>query len=219
MRTALDSIVPARSSFICHATLKDAIRSSDGRSAAGIRHNARLISLDTSRLFACEGHHNCIEFNLVGSRKTHVIKTLKLIVALASAALIIGQVGTERWASREPKVMGLPMSLNVEPWQVVVRACGNCHSNHTDWPWYSRVPPVSWWIAQHVREGRERFNFSEWDTYSQSQRQDKLESMCGLILTGRMPPWQYTAMHPEARLTEKDKKAVCAWVEEVTASK
>ena len=200
-------------------TLKDAIRSSDGRSAAGIRHNARLISLDTSRLFACEGHHNCIEFNLVGSRKTHVIKTLKLIVALASAALIIGQVGTERWASREPKVMGLPMSLNVEPWQVVVRACGNCHSNHTDWPWYSRVPPVSWWIAQHVREGRERFNFSEWDTYSQSQRQDKLESMCGLILTGRMPPWQYTAMHPEARLTEKDKKAVCAWVEEVTASK
>jgi heme-binding protein len=112
------------------------------------------------------------------------------------------------------------MSLNVKPRQVLVRACGNCHSNHTDWPWYSHVPPVSSWIAQHVREGRERLDFSEWDTYSQGQRQDKLESICGLISTGRMPPWQYTTMHPEARLTEKDKNAVCALVkEEPTAAR
>jgi hypothetical protein len=70
-----------------------------------------------------------------------------------------------------------------------------------------------------VREGRERFNFSEWDNYSQWQGQDKLESICGLISTGRMPPWQYTTMHPEARLTEKDKNAVCAWVKEATAAR
>jgi cytochrome c551/c552 len=47
---------------------------------------------------------------------------------------------------------------------------------------------------------------------------DKLESICGLISTGRMPPWQYTTMHPEARLSEKDKKAVCAWIEEEAAA-
>jgi Haem-binding domain len=147
-----------------------------------------------------------------------VIRTLKLLAVLAVAALIIGQSGTARRVATEPKTRGMPVSLNIEPPQVLVRACGNCHSNRTDWPWYSRVPPVSWWIAQHVREGRERLDFSKWDTYSQRQRQDKLESICGLIATGRMPPWQYTTMHPEARLGEKDKKAVCAWIEEEAAA-
>jgi hypothetical protein len=139
------------------------------------------------------------------------MKTLKLIAALAATALIIGQAETARRVASEPRTKEMPISLSVKPLQVLARACGDCHSNRTDWPWYSHVPPVSWWIAQHVREGRERLDFSEWDTYSQWQRQDKLESICGLISTGRMPPWQYTAMHPEARLTEKDKEAVCAW--------
>jgi heme-binding protein len=142
------------------------------------------------------------------------MRTLNLIAALAAAVLIIGQVGGPHRVASQPTITGWPRSLNVEPLQVLVRACGNCHSNHTDWPWYSRVPPLSSWIAQHVRKGKESLDFSEWDTYSQRQRQDKLDSICGLISTGRMPPWQYTTMHPEARLTGKDKKAVCRWVTE-----
>lgn len=59
-------------------------------------------------------------------------------------------------------------------------------------------------------------DFSEWQRYSEQQKLDKLESICGLISTGRMPPRLYTAMHPEAKLTETEKKAVCAWVKEVT---
>jgi hypothetical protein len=55
----------------------------------------------------------------------------------------------------------------------LVRACGNCHSNHTDWPWYSHVAPVSWWITQHVREGREKLDFSDWERYSAWQKRDK----------------------------------------------
>jgi hypothetical protein len=58
--------------------------------------------------------------------------------------------------------------------------------------------------------------FSEWEIYSARQKRDKLESMCGLISTGRMPPRTYAVMHPDAKLTEEDKKAVCAWVKEQT---
>jgi Haem-binding domain len=101
---------------------------------------------------------------------------------------------------------------------VGLRACGNCHSNHTDWPWYSHVAPVSWWITQHVREGREKLDFSDWERYSAWQKRDKLDSMCGLISTGKMPPWLYTTMHAEAQLTEEDKNAVCAWVKEQTVA-
>ena len=60
-----------------------------------------------------------------------------------------------------------------------------------------------------MREGREKLDFSEGDTYSACQERDKLESICGLIATGRMPPRIYTAMHPGAKLTEENKKTVC----------
>jgi hypothetical protein len=144
------------------------------------------------------------------------MRTLTSIAALVALAVIVGQVGTEQQAAIKPKNRGMRPLSNSEPAQILVRACGNCHSNHTDWPWYSHVAPVSWWIAKHVREGRERLDFSEWESYSTWQKRDKLESMCGLISTGRMPPRMYTAMHPEAKLTEENKKAVCAWVKEET---
>ena len=141
-------------------------------------------------------------------------RTLKSLCALAAVAVIVGRVETEQRVAVEPRNHGLPFVLNSQPAQVLVRACGNCHSNRTHWPWYSHVAPVSWWIERHVREGKERLDFSEWETYSPWQRRDKLESICGLISTGRMPPRLYNSMHPEAELTETEKKAVCAWAKE-----
>lgn len=143
------------------------------------------------------------------------MRTLKSILALAAIAMIAVQVETEHKAATEPRSQ-LPLSFESGPARILARACGNCHSDHTEWPWYSHVPPVSGWIAEHVREGREMLDFSEWESYSAWEKRDKLQSMCGLITTGRMPPWPYAAVHPEAKLTEKDKQAVCAWVKEQT---
>jgi len=106
---------------------------------------------------------------------------------------------------------------NVEPFRgsevanTLARACGDCHSNQTSLPWYGHVAPISWWINSHVREGREELNFSEWTKYSALERYSELESICGVISNGRMPPGAYTALHPEARLGAQDKQAVCAW--------
>jgi hypothetical protein len=93
----------------------------------------------------------------------------------------------------------------------LAQACGNCHSSQTNLPWYGRIVPISWWIQSHVREGREELNFSEWTTYSPRRRRDELESICGVISTGRMPPLSYSTMHPEARLETQEKSAVCTW--------
>jgi hypothetical protein len=73
------------------------------------------------------------------------------------------------------------------------------------------MAPVSWWIQSHVRKGREELNFSEWPNYSARQRRNQLDSICGVISTGRMPPWSYTAMHPQSRLTAQEEKTICAW--------
>ena len=93
----------------------------------------------------------------------------------------------------------------------VARACGNCHSNQTTLPWYGHIAPISWWIQSHVRQGRKALNFSDWTRYPARRRRDELESVCGVISNGRMPPKSYTALHPEARLGDQDKIALCIW--------
>jgi Haem-binding domain len=91
--------------------------------------------------------------------------------------------------------------------KALARACGNCHSNQTNLPWYGQVMPISWWIKRHVREGRQALNFTEWTTYSARRQRDELESICGV----RMPPASYRVLHPESRLEAEDKKLICAW--------
>jgi hypothetical protein len=141
-----------------------------------------------------------------------MMKALRSMFASAAIAVIVGQTGTEYDAAIEARNQVPRLLANPEITGVLLRACANCHSNHTDWPWYSHVAPVSWWIAQHVRKAREKLDFSEWAAYSTWQKRDRLESICGLISTGRMPPRLYAAMHPEAKLAEENKKTVCAWV-------
>jgi Haem-binding domain len=174
-------------------------------------------SQDTCRTRASARPQNCGKPKpFPRHRKNSMMRTLKSIVAVVAIAVIVGQVGTGQRAGITPKDRGLQLSSNSAPAQILLKACGNCHSNHTDWPWYSHVAPVSWWIARDISEGREKLDFSQWETYSPRQKRDTLESMCGLISTGRMPPRLYTAMHPEAKLSEKDKQAVCAWVKKQT---
>lgn len=139
------------------------------------------------------------------------MKTLKVLLALLAVTVIVGEAGGEHRAAVELTSAEQSLSSYPGPTRVLARACGNCHSNQTDWPWYSRVAPISWWIARDVREGRNKLDFSRWQTYSARQKRDKSESACGLITTGRMPPRLYSAMHPEAKLTEADKNAVCTW--------
>ena len=95
--------------------------------------------------------------------------------------------------------------------ETLKRACGDCHSNQTNWPWYSHVAPVSWWIHNHVRQAQRELNFSGWEMYPAAQRRDELESICGIISIGRMPPRSYRLVHPQATLSAQEKEAICAW--------
>ena len=83
------------------------------------------------------------------------------------------------------------------------RACFDCHSNETTWPWYSNVAPVSWLVQRDVNGGRRHLNFTEWD---HPQRHGKdIESQ---VKPGDMPPWFYLPMHAAARLTDAEKQAL-----------
>ena len=85
--------------------------------------------------------------------------------------------------------------------ELAKRACGDCHSNETTWPWYSKVAPFSWLMQNHVDEGREHFNFSE-----MNERQRKADEAAEELDKGEMPPWAYLLAHPEAKLTNVEKR-------------
>jgi mono/diheme cytochrome c family protein len=85
------------------------------------------------------------------------------------------------------------------------RACFDCHSNETVWPWYSLVAPASWLVQSDVESGRRHLNFSEWDV-----PQKNADEAAEVVEKGEMPPWQYLPAHPEARLTDAEKAELAA---------
>ena len=100
---------------------------------------------------------------------------------------------------------------------VLRRACYDCHSNETVWPWYSHVAPVSWLLARDVREGRGELNFSTWDAYDAKKKTKKLKETAEEVTEGEMPPWFYAAVHRHAALSPADAERLRAWTAEEKA--
>jgi hypothetical protein len=94
---------------------------------------------------------------------------------------------------------------------VLRRACYDCHSHETVWPWYSRVAPVSWLVAYDVHEGREVFNLSNLQDISQETQVKVRAKALEQVEEGEMPQWYYLPLHPKARLSEADLAVLRTW--------
>ncbi|MFN7919278.1 MAG: heme-binding domain-containing protein [Bryobacteraceae bacterium] len=105
----------------------------------------------------------------------------------------------------------LDMPLHVTG--ILDRACKNCHSNDTEWPWYARIAPASWMINADVEAGRKALNLSQWSRVAEKPRaaMGALTAACAAVRTDRMPPKPYRMMHSEARLSADETAALCAW--------
>jgi len=100
---------------------------------------------------------------------------------------------------------------------VLQRACYDCHSNETVWPWYSNVAPISWLLARDVREGRRELNFSAWNEYNAKKQTKKLKEIAEEVAEGEMPPWLYIAAHRHAALSQADAERLRVWTAEERA--
>jgi len=90
---------------------------------------------------------------------------------------------------------------------ILDRACKDCHSNQTYVPWYGYVAPMSWMVSQHVNQGREMLNFSDWD--SRQPTANEMEELCDAVSSGSMPLRSYTLIHRKAILSKRDVDAIC----------
>ena len=143
------------------------------------------------------------------------MKWISRIVVTLAVLLVVAQF-----------IRPLPANLPVDPHKTLAstgdlppdvaavfnRACSNCHSNNTTWPWYSQVAPVSWMLASHVKEGRGELNIDQWTDYTQKRKSRKLDAICKEVKEGGMPLSSYLWIHHDARLSDADKQLICNWV-------
>jgi hypothetical protein len=112
-----------------------------------------------------------------------------------------------------PPVTGALTMAPADVQSTLHRACYNCHSHETIWPWYSYVAPASWLVARDVHEGRRHLNFSAWSEYSPTVRLKKLSGVSSFVQEHDMPPWFYLPLHAEARLSPDDIMLLAMWAD------
>jgi hypothetical protein len=95
--------------------------------------------------------------------------------------------------------------------EILRRACYDCHSHETRWPWYGYVAPVSWLLAYDIEHAQEHVDFSAWNRYDEKKRRNKLEEIQEEVEGDKMPPWFYRPLHPEADLSEAERHALRQW--------
>jgi hypothetical protein len=100
---------------------------------------------------------------------------------------------------------------------ILETSCFDCHSNQTDFPWYASIAPTSWMLANHIKEGRDNLNFSEWLSYSKRKKIGMLEDIQEQVSGGGMPLKSYILIHHKAKLTAEEISVINKWTEDATS--
>ena len=141
-------------------------------------------------------------------------KVIKIVVIVLVVAFVIAQfVRPDRSNPPIDPSQTLEVSMqvpdNIEA--ILSRSCADCHTHRTYYPWYSNVAPASWFLANHVKEGRRELDFSVWATYSAKKKSKKLEEICEQVKQNEMPVPSYLWIHRDASLTDADRNLLCDW--------
>ena len=141
-------------------------------------------------------------------------KVIKWILIVGVCLFILIQV--KRPARTNPAVdaaqtIAAQTQLTPPAKDIFDRSCRDCHSNQTEWPWYTNVAPISWFIVDHVNTGRKNMNLSEWGKLDSGRQDRKLRQICDEVTDGAMPLSTYTPLHPGSKLSPADVKTLCDW--------
>lgn len=138
-------------------------------------------------------------------------KILKITVIVLFAAFLAIQFYRPARENFEinpaEEIAGVPENVD----KIFQKSCNDCHTNNTDWIWYSNIAPISWRMVEHVDEGRKELNFSVWDTYKAKRKDHKLEEICEQVETKEMPLPKYLWINWDAKLNDEEIKTLCDW--------
>jgi hypothetical protein len=132
---------------------------------------------------------------------------LGALLVMAQAIRPMNNRGTVDGPNHLSTLAPIPADIDA----ILQRACYDCHSNATNYPWYANLQPIGWWLEQHVRDGKRHLNFSEFTTYPLRRATRRLEEAAEEVREHKMPLPSYVRMHPTAKLTEAEIDLLAAW--------
>lgn len=140
----------------------------------------------------------------------------KILIGIFVLFILIQFYRPEKNNSKnEMNAIGTVMEIPLEVTKIIQTSCADCHSNSTNYPWYSEIAPVSWFLAQHVKEGKEHLNFSEWTSYNDDQKKHILKDLEGELKEHKMPLESYLWIHKDAKMDEHQYKIMLEWVNSI----
>jgi hypothetical protein len=149
------------------------------------------------------------------------MKTLKRI----GIVIVVVLVGLQFFPTRTNQSTEVPTTDFILSYRapenignILHTSCYNCHSNNTNYPWYSHVQPVGWFLESHINKGKKELNLSEFGSYSVRRQKSKLKSMVNQVDKGEMPLSSYTLIHRDARLSQDQKKALVNYLDSILDS-
>ena len=144
-------------------------------------------------------------------------RTIATVAAVGLVAIQMFRPARTNPSTDPARTMAAHLAVSPTVASVMDRACRDCHSNDTTWPWYSNVAPVSWFVIDHVNSGRRHFNYSSWSGTDPDEARKKLKDICKLSRERDMPLRSYTLVHHDAELSDSDIDALCGWSQSAVA--
>jgi hypothetical protein len=137
----------------------------------------------------------------------------RILLILLAILVIIQFIRPERnlHPGKQPASMADLYPVPADVHGILTKACNDCHSNNTRYPWYSNIQPVTWWLQDHINEGKRALNFDEFRNYTRRRQAKKMDEVAELVEKGAMPLDSYTWIHKDAKLTDTEKKTLVDW--------
>jgi len=147
-----------------------------------------------------------------------VFKTIGWLLLIALVVIQFFHPKKNIHEGDQPNAISKKFSVPADVQTILDKACMDCHSNNTRYPWYNNIQPVAWWLDNHVKDGKKELNFDEYTTKRPRFQYRRMEQTIDLIKKEEMPLPSYTWTHKDAILTDEEKVKLTNWAQSVMAT-
>ena len=144
----------------------------------------------------------------------------KIMLVLLAALVVIQFIHPKKNKAEgpQPNYIGNAFNIPAEVKTILAKACNDCHSNNTRYPWYANFQPIHWWLNKHIKEGKKHINYDEYTNRPLRYQYHKMEDTIEMVKDGEMPLNSYTWTHKDAKLTAEEKAKITGWAQSVMDS-
>ncbi len=147
-----------------------------------------------------------------------MLKKVFLVLLIVVVVIQFFRPAKNQSAGAQPHNIENKYAVSADVKGILQKACYDCHSNHTNYPWYSHIQPTAWWLNDHIQKGKKELNFDEFTNKPIRYQYHKIEEVEELIREDEMPLKSFTLIHRDAILTPEEKNTIYTWVANTRAS-